>query len=102
MARFFPREKRGVGFLMARELEALSKVVDDVAHPFVAVLGGAKILGKIAALEALVEKADVVLIGGGMANHFVAALGLPVGKSLLEPEGVPIARKVIDRCKERA
>ncbi|HKC23544.1 MAG TPA: phosphoglycerate kinase, partial [Thermoanaerobaculia bacterium] len=61
----------------------------------------AKILGKIEALTALVEKADTVLIGGGMANHFVAALSLPVGKSLLEPEGVPIARRVIDRCKDR-
>jgi phosphoglycerate kinase len=48
-----------------------------------------------------VEKAVTVLIGGGLATHFVAALGLPVGKSLLEPEGVPIARRVIDRCKER-
>lgn len=101
MAALFTSENRGVGLLMARELEALSKVVDDIARPFVAVLGGAKILGKIAALKALVEKADVVLIGGGMANHFVAALGLQVGTSLIEPEGVPIAREVIDRCKER-
>ncbi|HEV8268826.1 MAG TPA: phosphoglycerate kinase, partial [Thermoanaerobaculia bacterium] len=101
MAKHFAADARGAGFLMAKELQALSKVKDDIDRPFAAILGGAKILGKIAALEALVEKADVVLIGGGMANHFVAALGLPVGKSLLEPEGVPIARKVIDRCKAR-
>lgn len=99
-ARFAP-EARGVGFLMEKELTALGKVVEDIARPFAVVLGGAKILGKIAALETLVEKADTVLIGGGMANHFVAALGLPVGKSLLEPEGVPVARRVVDRCKER-
>ena len=101
MAAHFSPDARGVGLLMARELEALSRLVDGIDRPFVAVLGGAKILGKIAALQALVEKADVVLIGGGMANHFVAALELPTGKSLLEPEGVPIARRVIDRCKER-
>ncbi|MDL1951405.1 phosphoglycerate kinase [Acidobacteria bacterium ACD] len=101
MAASFNPEDRGIGFLMEKELRALSRVLYDIERPFVAVLGGAKILGKIAALEALVERADRVLVGGGMANHFVAALGLPVGKSLLEPEGVPIARKVIDRCKER-
>ena len=101
MAAHFAKNARGIGFLMEKELAALAKLVDDIARPFATVLGGAKILGKIAALRALVEQADVVLIGGGMANHFVAALGLPVGKSLLEPEGVPIARKVIDRCKAR-
>jgi phosphoglycerate kinase len=101
MAAFFARDARGIGFLMEKELAALSKVVDDIARPFATVLGGAKILGKIAALEALVERADVVLVGGGMANHFVAALGLNVGTSLLEAEGVPIARKIIGRCKER-
>ena len=97
----FSSGDRGVGFLMEKELSALAKVAHDIERPFAAILGGAKILGKIEALTALVEKADTVLIGGGMANHFVAALGLPVGRSLLEPEGVPIARRVIDRCKDR-
>jgi phosphoglycerate kinase len=101
MAASFAADRRGIGFLMEKELHALSKVLTDIDRPFAAVLGGAKILGKIAALEALVERADTVLIGGGMANHFVVALGLGIGKSLLEPEGVPIARKVIDRCKAR-
>jgi len=101
MAAHFPKGARGVGLLMEKELEALSRVVDSIDRPFAAILGGAKILGKIAALEALVERADLVLIGGGMANHFVKALGLEIGTSLLEPDGVPIARKVIDRCRER-
>lgn len=101
MAVHFAPSARGIGFLMEKELTALGKVMDEIDRPFAAILGGAKIMGKIAALEALVERADTVLIGGGMANHFVVALGLGVGKSLLEPEGVPIARKVIDRCKER-
>ncbi len=101
MAAHFPKGARGVGLLMEKELKALSRVVDSIDRPFAAILGGAKILGKIAALEALVERADLVLIGGGMANHFVRALGLEIGTSLLEPDGVPIARKVIDRCRER-
>ena len=101
MAAFFARDRRGIGLLMEKELTALAKVATDIDHPFAAILGGAKIMGKIAALKTLVEKADVVLVGGGMANHFVAALGLPVGKSLLEPAGVPVARAIIDRCKER-
>ncbi len=101
MAAHFAPDARGVGLLMEKELNALGKVVDDIDRPYVGILGGAKILGKIAALEALVERADTLLVGGGMANHFVVALGLGIGKSLLEPEGVPIARKVIDRCKER-
>jgi len=101
MAALFPRDRRGIGLLMEKELNALAKVATDIDRPFAAILGGAKILGKIAALKALVEKADVVLVGGGMANHFVAALGLPVGGSLLEKEGVPIARQILDRCKER-
>jgi phosphoglycerate kinase len=101
MAVHFAPDARGVGLLMEKELTALDRVVNSIDRPFVGILGGAKILGKIAALEALVERADTLLVGGGMANHFVVALGLGVGKSLLEPEGVPIARKVMDRCKER-
>ncbi len=101
MAVHFAEDRRAIGLLMEKELASLSRVVDDIKRPFAAILGGAKILGKIAALEALVERADTVLIGGGMANHFVAALGLGVGKSLLEPEGIPIARKILDRCKEK-
>jgi phosphoglycerate kinase len=101
MAALFPKDRRGIGLLMERELKALARVVTEIDRPFAAILGGAKIMGKLAALRALVEKADVVLVGGGMANHFVAALGLPVGGSLLEKEGVPVARQILDRCKER-
>src|SRR5664280_1571955 len=103
--RFHPGEE-GNDPAFCRELAALAEVyVNDAfgtAHrAHASILGGAKIMGKLAALRALVEKADVVLVGGGMANHFVAALGLPVGGSLLEKEGVPVARQIIDRCKER-
>lgn len=101
LAALFPKDRRGIGLLMEKELTALAKVATDIDRPFAVILGGAKILGKIAALRTLVEKADVILVGGGMANHFVAALSLPVGGSLLEKEGVPIARQILDRCKER-
>jgi len=101
LAALFPKDRRGIGLLMEKELKALAKVATDIDRPFAAILGGAKILGKIAALRTLVEKADVILVGGGIANHFVAALGLAVGGSLLEKEGVPIARQILDRCKER-
>src|SRR5262249_22708343 len=89
---------RGAGLLMDREVRELSRLLSP-ERPFAAILGGAKISGKIDALKALAHRADVLLIGGGMANHFVAALGLPVGKSLLEADRVAVAREVLDVCK---
>src|SRR5262249_58377081 len=65
-----------------------------------AILGGAKISGKIEALQALAKRADILLIGGGMANHFVRALGLPIGRSLLEEDKVAVAREILDLCKK--
>jgi phosphoglycerate kinase len=89
---------RGAGLLMEKEVRELSRLLQP-ERPFAAILGGAKISGKIDALKALAHRADVLLIGGGMANHFVAALGLPVGKSLLEPDRVAVAREILDVCK---
>jgi len=89
---------RGAGFLMEKEVRELSKVLEP-ERPFAAILGGAKISGKIDTLRVLARRADVLLLGGGMANHFVAALGLPVGKSLLEADRVPMAREILDICK---
>jgi phosphoglycerate kinase len=92
------REK-GAGLLMEKEVRELSKLLDP-ARPFAAILGGAKISGKIETLRALARRADLLLIGGGMANHFVSALGLSVGRSLLDPESVPLAREILDFCKK--
>ena len=89
---------RGAGFLMEKEVRELSRVLQP-ERPFAAILGGAKISGKIDTLRVLARRADVLLLGGGMANHFVAALGLPVGKSLLEADRVPMAREILDICK---
>ena len=90
---------KGAGLLMEREVQELARVLEP-ARPFAAILGGAKISGKIDTLRVLAHRADVLLIGGGMANHFVAALGLPVGKSLLEADRVPMAREILDTCKK--
>ncbi len=90
---------KGAGLLMEKEVSELKRVLDP-ARPFAAILGGAKISGKIDTLRVLARHADILLIGGGMANHFVAALGLPIGKSLLEADRVPMAREILDTCKK--
>ncbi|HTO87188.1 MAG TPA: phosphoglycerate kinase [Thermoanaerobaculia bacterium] len=91
---------KGAGLLMEKEVRSLSRLLEP-ERPFAAVLGGAKISGKIDTLRVLAGRADVLLIGGGMANHFVAALGLSIGKSLLEEDKVPVAREILEICKEQ-
>jgi phosphoglycerate kinase len=91
--------EKGAGLLMEKEVRELSKLLRP-ERPFAAILGGAKISGKIDTLRALAKSADLLLIGGGMANHFVRALGLSVGRSLLDEESVPLAREILDVCKK--
>jgi phosphoglycerate kinase len=86
------------GFLMARELEYLEGALSAPSRPFVAVLGGAKISGKIDVIEALLPKVDAVLIGGAMACTFFAAKGFPMGRSLVEPERIDLARDLLARA----
>jgi len=83
-----------LGLLMQREVDALGKLLDDPEHPFVAIIGGAKVSDKLNVLRNLVPRIDTLLIGGGMANTFLAAQGFPVGKSLLEPDLLPAAREL--------
>jgi phosphoglycerate kinase len=90
--------EKGAGLLLEKEVRELSRLLDP-ERPFAAIFGGAKISGKIDTLRALSRRADILLIGGGMANHFVRALGLPVGRSLLEEDKVPLAREILDFCK---
>jgi phosphoglycerate kinase len=90
---------RAAGLLMASEVKHLSALLDP-ERPFAAILGGAKISTKMEPLHALARSADILLLGGGMANHFVRAIGLSVGKSLLEEDRVPVAREILDFCKE--
>jgi phosphoglycerate kinase len=91
--------EKGAGLLMEREIRELSRLLEP-QRPFAALLGGAKISGKIDTLRALARRADILLIGGGMANHFVRALNLSVGRSLLEEDKVPLAREILDFCKK--
>lgn len=84
------------GFLMEKELSALNITVDNPPHPYVAIMGGAKISDKIKLIEHLLEVADKILIGGGMANTFFKAQGREVGNSLVEEEALPEARRLLD------
>ncbi|MBI1966696.1 MAG: phosphoglycerate kinase [Gemmatimonadetes bacterium] len=83
------------GFLMEKELRYLGEALVDPKRPFVAVLGGAKISGKIDVIEALLPRVDEILIGGAMACTFFVALGLEVGTSLVEPDRVDLARTLL-------
>lgn len=89
------------GTLMERELRFLGAVLEDPERPFVAILGGAKISGKIDVIEAILPRVDRLLIGGAMANTFFRALGLETGTSLVEEDRVPVARDLLDRGGER-
>jgi phosphoglycerate kinase len=100
-ARAYTRGRKAAGFLMEREVSALSRVVNEPEQPFVAVVGGAKVSTKTAPLETLVERVESLLIGGGMANTFFVAQGLEVGRSLFEEEMVDTARTVVGAASER-
>jgi len=83
------------GFLLEKEIEYLDKAIDDPKRPFVAILGGAKVSDKINVIKNLLEKADTVLIGGGMANTFFKAQGYPMGDSLVEEDALDTARELV-------
>lgn len=93
--------ERAAGLLLEAELLALGRVRGEPTRPFVAVLGGAKVSDKIAVLEALLTKVDVLVIGGAMANTFLAAKGLAMGKSLVEEDKLALARTIIARAEEK-
>ena len=84
-----------VGYLIQTELEMLGKGLDHPAHPFVAIVGGAKVSDKIAVIENLLQKADKILIGGGMAYTFLKAQGYEIGNSLLEEDFIDLAKKFL-------
>ena len=88
------------GFLIEKEMTAL-KELDKPSHPFVVVLGGAKVSDKIGVIENLVTKADKILIGGGMAFTFLKAEGLEIGKSLLDEENIDFCKKILSKYKDK-
>ncbi len=89
------------GRTMQDELDALGKVLDTPIRPLAAIVGGAKVSTKLDLLGSLLAKVDILLIGGGMANTFLAALGHPVGKSLCEHELLPTAREIMAKARDR-
>ncbi len=97
----FPVGKKAAGFLMQKEVNFFDKMVKHPVRPFVAVVGGSKVSGKLQALINLVEKVDKLVIGGGMAFTFLKALGYEVGNSLVEDDLIEDAIKIMDRAKEK-
>ncbi len=89
------------GFLMEKEIAALSTAVQDPPHPYIAIMGGAKISDKVMLIDHLLRVADRILIGGGMANTFLKAQGHEVGKSLVEEEALPEAKRLLESAGER-
>lgn len=94
-------EKKGLGFLMKKEVEMLDRVRTGFESPYVAILGGAKVSDKIAVLEMLIEKVDSLIIGGAMAYTFLAAQGIPVGSSRVEQDKVKFAKDLLNRADAR-
>jgi phosphoglycerate kinase len=100
-ASLFGAGSKAAGLLIEREVAALGRIVSDPEAPFVAVVGGAKISTKTAPLQALTERVQGLLVGGGMANTFLLAAGHEVGQSLVEEEMLDTARQVLSRARER-
>jgi len=92
--------KCAAGLLMAREWKFLGDELQNPAQPFVVILGGAKVSDKINVIDRLLEKADTILIGGGMTYTFRLALGKTVGKSISEPDKVDVARAAMEKSKQ--
>jgi phosphoglycerate kinase len=90
-----------LGLLMQREIDALSALLEEPGHPFVAIIGGAKVSDKLAVLQNLLDRVDHLLIGGGMANTFLLAKGHEVGKSLVERDLVDTAKDLITEAERR-
>lgn len=99
VARFFA--EKAAGPLLFAELAALSKVRDNPQRPLVVIAGGAKISGKLETLQALSQKADVLCLVGGLANTFLLAKGIAVGRSLVEPDLVALARQILEQAQRR-
>jgi len=89
------------GFLLKNEMTFFDKAMRNPVRPLVAILGGAKVSGKLEVLEALVNKVDKIVIGGGMAFTFLKAMGYSVGKSMVEDELITTSKKIMDKAKKR-
>ena len=94
-------EESANGYLMAKEIKFLGDAVENPVRPFVTILGGAKVADKLAVIENLLNKADCLIIGGGMAYTFLKAQGKEIGKSLLDPEKIDYCKEMLERAKAK-
>ncbi|MDH6367592.1 MULTISPECIES: phosphoglycerate kinase [Breznakia] len=90
-----------LGFLVEKEVDMLGKAVDNPVHPFVAIIGGAKVSDKIMVVENLLKKADKVIVGGGMAYTFLKAQGIEVGNSLVEEDKIELAKEYLAKAGDK-
>jgi phosphoglycerate kinase len=93
--------EKGAGYVMAKEIDFLSRLLGNVERPYVAVLGGAKVSDKIEVLDALLERVDAIVIGGAMANTFLEASGKSLGASKVEKDKLPVARNFLRKAGEK-
>jgi phosphoglycerate kinase len=100
IAKYFNMEHKAAGFLMAKEIKFFHHIVHNPKRPFVSIVGGSKVSGKLEALHNLVPKVDKIIIGGGMAFTFLKALGHEIGKSLVEEDLIEEAKKIMDEAKQ--
>ncbi|RXJ67912.1 phosphoglycerate kinase [Halarcobacter ebronensis] len=97
---FFDIKHKAAGFLLAKEIKFFHNIVQNPKRPFVSIVGGSKVSGKLEVLHNLITKVDKILIGGGMAFTFLKAQGYEVGKSLVEDDLIPEALKIMEEAKE--
>jgi len=101
IAKHFDIEHKAAGFLLAKEIKFFHHIVHEPKRPFVSIVGGSKVSGKLEALYNLVPKVDKIIIGGGMAFTFLKALGHEVGNSLVEEDLIPEAKRIMEEAKNR-
>ena len=100
IAKHFPNDKM-FGYLMEKEVKAISSLMEAPQHPFCAIIGGSKVSTKIGVIKALIEKVDSIVIGGGMTYTFAAAQGGKVGNSICEPDMFPVALEILELAKQK-
>lgn len=100
IAKYFPNDKM-FGYLMEKEVKAISSLMEHPAHPFCAIIGGSKVSTKIGVIKSLIEKVDSIVIGGGMTYTFAAAQGGKVGNSICEPDMFPVALEILELASRR-
>ena len=100
ITKFFNQNHKAAGFLLQKEINFAQNLIKHPARPFVAIVGGSKVSGKLQALKNLLPKVDKLIIGGGMAFTFLKSIGFEIGNSLLEEELLEDAKKILDKAKE--